>query len=147
MANCNLIDYAVHILNDKKSTEFAYEIREKFDIQLHSIEDEMKSLSGGNQQKVILGRELLLSAPFILLDQPTRGLDVGSIEYVHQQIIRMSKENRAILLLSSDLEELFRITDRILVLHRGQIVANLITNETNINEVGYLMLEGAAHGA
>jgi simple sugar transport system ATP-binding protein len=136
-----------HILNDKKSTEFAYEIREKFDIQLHSIEDEMKSLSGGNQQKVILGRELLLSAPFILLDQPTRGLDVGSIEYVHQQIIRMSKENRAILLLSSDLEELFRITDRILVLHRGQIVANLITNETNINEVGYLMLEGAAHGA
>ncbi|HPS47791.1 MAG TPA: ABC transporter ATP-binding protein [Flexilinea sp.] len=136
-----------HILNDRKSTEFAYEIQEKFDIQLHSIEDEMKSLSGGNQQKVILGRELLLSAPFILLDQPTRGLDVGSIEYVHQQIIRMSKENRAILLLSSDLEELFRITDRILVLHRGQIVANLITNETNINEVGYLMLEGAAHGA
>ena len=59
----------------------------------------------------------------------------------------MSKENRAILLLSSDLEELFRITDRILVLHRGQIIANLITNETNINEVGYLMLEGAAHGA
>ena len=135
------------VLDFAKAESFAEEVREKFDIQLNSVEDEMKSLSGGNQQKVILGRELTLSTPFLLLDQPTRGLDVGSIEYVHHQIVKMSKDNQAILLISSDLEELFRITDRILVLHRGEIVADLITEKTNITEVGYLMLEGVGHAA
>ncbi len=71
-----------HILNDRKSTEFAYEIQEKFDIQLHSIEDEMKSLFGWKPTESHLRKRTTSSAPFILLDQPTRGLDVGSIEYV-----------------------------------------------------------------
>ncbi len=133
------------ILDFAHAASFAEQIRKTFDVQLNSIEDEMRSLSGGNQQKVILGRELSLDAPFVLLDQPTRGLDVGSIEYVHHQIIQMSHDNRAILLISADLEELFRITDRILVLHRGEIVADLVTDDTNITEVGYLMLEGADH--
>ena len=106
-----------------------------------------KSLSGGNQQKVILGRELLLDAPFILLDQPTRGLDVGSIEYVHQQIIEMKEQNRAMLLLSADLEELFRLSDRLVVMHRGKVVADLVTEKTNIAEVGFLMLEGKSNEA
>ncbi|MHB1482907.1 MAG: ABC transporter ATP-binding protein, partial [Bellilinea sp.] len=106
-----------------------------------------KSLSGGNQQKVILGRELLLEAPFILLDQPTRGLDVGSIEYVHQQIMDMRAQNRGILLISADLEELFRLSDRIAVMHKGKVVADLVTEQTNVTEVGYLMLEGAAYDA
>jgi len=106
-----------------------------------------KSLSGGNQQKVILGRELLLDAPFILLDQPTRGLDVGSIEYVHQRIIEMRAHNRGMLLISADLEELFRLADRLVVMHRGKVVAELITEQTNVTEVGYLMLEGMAYEA
>jgi simple sugar transport system ATP-binding protein len=94
---------------------------------------------------VILGRELLLEAPFILLDQPTRGLDVGSIEYVHRRILEMRNQNRAILFLSAELDELFRLSDRILVMNQGQIVANLQTEKTNIEEVGYLMLEGASN--
>ena len=102
------------------------------------------SLSGGNQQKVILGRELLLESPFVLLDQPTRGLDVGSIEYVHGQILRIREEDRAILLVSADLEELFLIADRIVVLHRGELVADLPVEKTTIEEVGYRMLEGRA---
>ena len=72
-----------------------------------------------------------------------RELDVGSIEYVHHQILELSHANRAILILSADLEELFRITDRILVLHRGRIVADLETERTDIVEVGAWMLEGA----
>ncbi len=76
------------------------------------------------------------------MDQPTRGLDVGSIEYVHDQILSMRKENRAILVISADLEELFLIADRILVMHRGRIVANLVTDQTSIEEVGRYMLEG-----
>jgi len=111
------------------------------------MDNPFRSLSGGNQQKVILGRELLLSTPFVLLDQPTRGLDVGSIEYVHELILEMRDQNRAILLISADLEELFRIADRILVLHRGKIVADLPTDQTDIEEVGYLMLEGKENDA
>ncbi|HPB07805.1 MAG TPA: heme ABC transporter ATP-binding protein, partial [Rectinema sp.] len=80
--------------------------------------------------------------PFFLMDQPTRGLDVGSIEYVHDQILSMRQENRAILVISADLEELFLIADRILVMHRGRIVADLVTDQTSIEEVGRYMLEG-----
>lgn len=130
------------VLNDKTSLELANEVKEQFAVHMDASDAPFKSLSGGNQQKVILGRELLLDAPFLLLDQPTRGLDVGSIEYVHKQILAMRAKGRAILMLSADLEELFRLSDRILVLNRGEIVANLKTEQTSISEVGYLMLEG-----
>ncbi len=76
------------------------------------------------------------------MDQPTRGLDVGSIEYVHGEILAMREADRAVLVISADLEELFLIADRILVMHRGQIVANLKTEQTTIEEVGRYMLEG-----
>ncbi len=130
------------LLDFAKAGQFMEEVRKKFAIQMDSRDDPISALSGGNQQKVILGRELLLDAPFLLLDQPTRGLDVGSIEYVHEQILENSRNGRAILLLSADLDELFRLSDRILVMHRGKIVADLITDDTNIDEVGLLMLEG-----
>lgn len=130
------------VIDYKEANLLTEEVRKKFSVQMDNIEAEFKSLSGGNQQKIILGRELLLDAPFILLDQPTRGLDVGSIEYVHRQILLMREKGHALLMLSADLEELFRISDRILVLNRGEIVANLKTKNTSISEVGYLMLEG-----
>jgi simple sugar transport system ATP-binding protein len=101
-----------------------------------------RSLSGGNQQKIILGRELLLDSPFVLLDQPTRGLDVGSIEYVHQQIMRIRLENRAVLLISADLDELFLLADRIVILYRGDLVADIPIESATVEEVGYLMLQG-----
>ena len=130
------------VLNNREAAAFAEEVREQFAVHMDGADAPFSSLSGGNQQKVILGRELLLNTPFVLLDQPTRGLDVGSIEYVHRQILAMREAGRAVLLISADLGELFRITDRILVLSRGRIVADLVTDETDINEVGYLMLEG-----
>jgi len=130
------------VMDFSEAGKFTEEVRDQFDIQMDTRDAIFRSLSGGNQQKVILGRELLLDTPFVLLDQPTRGLDVGSIEYVHRQILDMRKVGRAVLLISSDLDELFRISDRMLVLHRGQIVADLITADTDINEVGYFMLEG-----
>ena len=133
--NGRLLDY-------RYSRQFTREIEEQFNVSMGSIDAPFKSLSGGNQQKVILGRELLLETPFLLLDQPTRGLDVGSIEYVHEVILKMRLQDRAILLISADLEELFRISDRIVVLHRGKIVADLPTESTNVDQVGYLMLEG-----
>jgi simple sugar transport system ATP-binding protein len=130
------------LLNNVYSRQFTAQIEKNFAVVMGSSDNEFRSLSGGNQQKVILGRELLLDTPFILLDQPTRGLDVGSIEYVHETILKMRGQNRAILLISADLEELFRITDRILVIFRGRIVADLPVDQTNIDQIGYLMLEG-----
>lgn len=135
------------LLDLKHAASFSSEVQDRFDVQMTSGEAPFKSLSGGNQQKVILGRELLLEAPFILLDQPTRGLDVGSIEYVHDLIMEMRARERGMLLISADLEELFRLSDRLLVMHRGRIVAELETEQTNVTEVGYLMLEGAAYEA
>ncbi len=130
------------ILDFKEISKFAQEIRDRFSVSMGSPDVAFQSLSGGNQQKVILGRELSLNSPFVLLDQPTRGLDVGSIEYVHEQILAMRSQQRAILLISSDLDELFRIADRILVLHRGKLVADLPVEKTSVEEIGYLMLEG-----
>lgn len=133
------------VLNAQEVNAFTQEIRDRFSVSMGETDAPFRSLSGGNQQKVILGRELSLSSPFVLLDQPTRGLDVGSIEYVHEQILAMRDQQRAILLLSSDLDELFRITDRLLILYRGKIAADLITSKTTIEEIGYLMLEGKIH--
>ena len=135
------------VLDFKQADLFTGEVRDKFDVQMSTGEAAFKSLSGGNQQKIILGRELLLDAPFILLDQPTRGLDVGSIEYVHRQIMDMRAQERGMLLISADLEELFRLCDRLVVMHRGKVVAELVTEQTNVTEVGYLMLEGASYEA
>ncbi len=135
------------VMDYKQADQFTDEVRDMFDVQMTSGQAIFKSLSGGNQQKVILGRELMLEAPFILLDQPTRGLDVGSIEYVHKKIVAMRTQNRGMLLISADLEELFRLSDRLIVMHRGKIVADLITEKTNVTEVGYLMLEGMAYEA
>ena len=91
---------------------------------------------------MILGRELLLDSPFILLDQPTRGLDVGSIEYVHDKILAMRGAGRALLMISANLEEIFLLADRIVVLHRGAIVADLPAAHATIAAVGRYMLEG-----
>jgi len=135
------------LLDPGAARRFVDELRRRFDVDMREAGAPFRSLSGGNQQKVILGRELLLDRPFVLLDQPTRGLDVGSTEYVHDQILRLREQERAVLLVSADLEELFLLADRIAVLHRGQIVADLPTDQTTVDEVGYWMLGGGSNMA
>jgi ABC-type uncharacterized transport system ATPase subunit len=130
------------LLNRGFARRFAQSLQQAFSVIMSSQDQPFRSLSGGNQQKVILGRELLLDTPFVLLDQPTRGLDVGSIEYVHEQILRMRGEGKALLLVSADLEELFLLSDRIVVLYRGRIAADLPVEQASVEMVGYLMLEG-----
>ncbi|HZW02898.1 MAG TPA: ABC transporter ATP-binding protein [Anaerolineaceae bacterium] len=133
------------LLDGRAAREFSEELRQNFSVSMSAVTQPFRSLSGGNQQKVILGRELMLHSPVVLLDQPTRGLDVGSIEYVHQLILDMRDDGRAILLISADLDELFRLADRIVVLYRGTVAADLPTRQTTVEEVGYLMLEGTAN--
>jgi simple sugar transport system ATP-binding protein len=130
------------LLNWNHARAFTEGLRRDFSVNMAGADQPFRSLSGGNQQKVILGRELLMGTPFVLLDQPTRGLDVGSIEYVHSHILRMRAEGKALLLISAELDELFLLADRILVLHRGRIAADLPNEQATVDRVGYLMLEG-----
>jgi ABC-type uncharacterized transport system ATPase subunit len=140
--NPNFSSWKGLLLNFPYARRFAGALEKQFSVSMAAQDDPFRSLSGGNQQKVILGRELLLPSEFVLLDQPTRGLDVGSIEYVHQQVLAMREEGRAVLLVSADLEELFMLADRIVVLYRGAIVADIPVEQTSIGDIGLRMLQG-----
>ena len=110
-----------------------------FEIATPSIEQETQLLSGGNQQKVILARELNQKPSVLLVNQPTRGLDVGVIEYVHEQLFEMRREGVGILMFSEDLDEIMNLSDRIVVLYKGQIMGIFNPTETRIETLGLLM--------
>jgi simple sugar transport system ATP-binding protein len=129
-------------LNFKYMDEEAQRLVEAFDIRTPGTNVPAGNLSGGNQQKVILAREFSHEPEFLLVSQPTRGLDVGAIEYIHSQILKMREKNVAILLISLELEEVFALSDRILVLYEGEIVKQFRPEETNENEVGLYMTGG-----
>ncbi len=99
----------------------------------------VRSMSGGNQQKAIVGREMELNPQLLLAVQPTRGLDVGSIEYIHKRLVQLRSENRAVLLVSLELDEIMSLSDRIAVISHGQIVGLLDAKNTNENEIGLMM--------
>jgi general nucleoside transport system ATP-binding protein len=129
-------------LDRKRAEQFASEVRSEFAVASSGIDQPIGSLSGGNQQKVILGRELSSPKSLIVLDQPTRGLDVGSIEFVHAQILEARANDRAVLLVSADLDELRRLCDRIVVLYRGTIVLDEPNESVTVAQLGVAMLQG-----
>ena len=124
----------------------ASKLVEDFDIRTPGVNVPASNLSGGNQQKVILAREFSRNPEFLLVSQPTRGLDVGAIEYIHSQVLKMRESNVAILLISLELEEIFSLSDRILVLYEGQIVKEFNPAETSDKEVGLYMTGGQGGG-
>jgi ABC-type uncharacterized transport system ATPase subunit len=97
-------------------------------------------MSGGNQQKAILAREIDRKHELLIAVQPTRGLDVGAIEYIHQQLIKERDSGTAILLISLELEEVMSVSDRIMVLYNGEIVANVSPKEVTERDLGLYML-------
>ncbi|HUV08575.1 MAG TPA: ABC transporter ATP-binding protein [Spirochaetia bacterium] len=129
-------------LNLKRIEEYSRELVEKFDIRTPSVNIPVSNLSGGNQQKVILAREFSRNPEFLLISQPTRGLDVGAIEYIHSQILKMRDRDVGILLISLELEEIFALADRILVLYEGEIVREFKAEDTDEREVGFYMTGG-----
>ena len=131
-----------YFINWKKAKFFSSNLLKQYNIVARGINDIPKHLSGGNQQKIILAREFSLNAPLLLLDQPTRGLDIGSIEYVHDVILKMRDKGKAILLISADLDELLSLSDRIYVIRNGTIVAELDPHFHSKEEVGEYMLGG-----
>ncbi|MFX0015179.1 MAG: ABC transporter ATP-binding protein [Promethearchaeota archaeon] len=114
-------------------------MRKQFDIRTPSVLTKVRSLSGGNQQKVIVARELSKNPSVVLAAQPTRGLDVGVIEYVHRRIIDLRDNGKAVLLVSSDLDELLTLSDRIAVMYEGKIVSYEDPERTTEQRLGLLM--------
>jgi simple sugar transport system ATP-binding protein len=114
----------------------------EFDIRTPSAEVHCRTLSGGNQQKVVVAREMGRDLRLLVLDQPTRGLDVGSIEFIHRQTIAKRDAGTAILLVSAELDEVLELSDRIAVMYRGQMVAVIDARTADKNDVGLLMATG-----
>ena len=102
-----------------------------------------RSMSGGNQQKAIVARELSLQPEVLIAVQPTRGLDVGAIEYIHKQIIAARDDGKAVLLVSLELEEVMNVSDRILVMYEGELVAEVEAKNASAQELG-LYMSGAS---
>lgn len=111
----------------------------KFSIRVGDVDEEISNLSGGNQQKVVVARELYRRPKFLLVNQPTRGIDIGATEFVRQQIIEERDSGAAILLISTDLEEIFALSDRILVMFEGQIMGEVAPDPNMLEQVGLLM--------
>ncbi len=110
-----------------------------FDIRTPSTETSTGKLSGGNQQKVIVAREISRPLKLAIASQPTRGVDVGSIEYIHQRLVELRDKGVAVLVVSTELDEIMALSDRVLVMFGGHIVANLERSQTDHNDVGLYM--------
>ena len=119
----------------------------EYDIRTPSPTATAGTLSGGNQQKLVVAREFDRNLRLLVLDQPTRGLDVGSIEFIHRQIIEKRNAGTAILLVSAELDEVLEMSDRISVMYRGQLVATMDGRTADKNQVGLLMATGGRERA
>ena len=118
------------------------EIIENFDVRPANPELTAKSLSGGNQQKLIIGREFELDPKLLLVSQPTRGVDIGAIEFIHRKLIELRDKGRAVLLVSAELEEVTALADRLLVIREGKIVGEVDPKTATFEEIGLLMTGG-----
>ncbi len=128
-------------------TEHTNDLIERFDIRSGRGEDTVtRSMSGGNQQKAIVAREFDRNPDLMIAVQPTRGLDVGAIEYIHKQLVSLRDEGKAVLLVSLELDEVMSVSDRILVMYEGELVANVDPNKVTENDLG-LYMSGSKRGA
>ena len=128
------------LLRKKNIRQFALNALDKYQIRLGSISDKMRTLSGGNQQKVVVARELSGDPTLIIAAHPTRGLDVHAAKFVHERLIQARNREKAVILVSSELDELFYLSDRIVVMYKGQIAGIVKPEDTDQQELGSLML-------
>jgi ABC-type uncharacterized transport system ATPase subunit len=132
-------------LLDRKAMEArASELMQAFEIHAASPRAPMRSLSGGNQQRVVLARELSADPRVLIAAQPTRGLDVGAIEYMTARLRAAAADGVAVLLISTELEEVLTLSDRVCVIHRGRIVGEMSAHDTDVERLGLLMGGAAA---
>ena len=127
------------LLNEKEIMSRSYAAMEEYDVRPRSPNLITSNFSGGNQQKIILSRELNENPKVLLVGQPTRGVDIGAIEFIHQRLIDMRNQGAAILLVSVELEEVLSLSDRIVVMFDGNIVGEKINKDVTDRDIGLLM--------
>jgi simple sugar transport system ATP-binding protein len=135
------------IILSKNIDEFGTHLMDRFDIRPRNIELDAKNLSGGNQQKIILAREIESNPDLLVCFQPTRGLDVGAIQYIHNELLELRKRKKAILLISYELDEIINLSDRIGVIYQGSILKEFTQHEIETKqnlkeEIGLYMAGG-----
>lgn len=118
---------------------YASELYERFDIRGAGVDTEVGSMSGGNMQKVVVAREFSYDTPALVISQPTRGVDIGAMEFIHTRIIQKRNSGCAVLLSSADLDEVFRLSDRIITLYEGRVTGEFRADSITKEEIGYYM--------
>lgn len=148
MVLCNyyLPPYAKGVVMQQEAVDMrARQLIQEFDVRTPSPFVPTSKLSGGNQQKVIVARELSRDIKLLVASQPTRGLDVGSIEYIHQEIVAMRDRGIGVLLISAELDEIMALSDRIAVMYRGKLVATMPAKDATREQLGLLMAGSEVH--
>jgi simple sugar transport system ATP-binding protein len=133
---------AAGLMNSAAIGQRVNEIIERFDVRPPNAALPAKALSGGNQQKLIIGREFELNPKLLLVSQPTRGVDIGAIEFIHRKLIGLRDAGSAVLLVSAELEEVTALADRLLVIREGKIVAEVDPKATSTEDIGLMMTGG-----
>lgn len=135
----------VHI-NKKKIKQRTDKLIKEFDIRIPSGDLPAGNLSGGNMQKMVIAREFSFDTPILIIAQPTRGVDIGAIEFIHSQIIEKRNKGTAILLVSAELDEIFRLSDRIMTIYEGRITGEFMKDQVTKKEIGlYMTGKQASH--
>lgn len=127
------------LISQKKMLAKMDHLIEKYDIRVSEKSGKISSMSGGNAQKIILAREFDSDPDLLIAAQPTRGVDIGAIEYIHNSILGLQRSGKSILLVSSELSEIMNLSDRILVMFKGEIIGEVDARCTTREEIGYLM--------
>ncbi len=127
------------VFNKKVIKEKRDKFVEDFDIRIGDIDGNISSLSGGNAQKVIIARELSAKPKILIACQPTRGVDIGSIEFIHKQLLKFRDEGNTVILVSSELSEIMSLSDRVIVMYKGRISGEIFPKETSTSSIGLLM--------
>ena len=136
------ITAAAGFMNTGVISKRVNEIIQRFDVRPPNADLPARALSGGNQQKLIIGREFELNPKLLLVSQPTRGVDIGAIEFIHRKLIELRDAGSAILLVSAELEEVTALADRLLVIREGRIVGEVDPKVTSVEEIGLMMTGG-----
>ena len=138
-----IVAYAGGVFLDENAIQQrAAEIIAAFDVRPTNAALPARALSGGNQQKLIIGREFRVDPKLLLVSQPTRGVDIGAIEFIHRQLVGLRDAGCAVLLVSAELEEVTSLADRLLIIHEGRIVGEVDPKVATLEEIGLLMTRG-----
>ena len=127
------------LINEKKIKEHSSKILSKFSVNTNNVELKSQFLSGGNLQKLIIGRELITSPELLICFNPTWGLDVGAINYIHETLIKINEQKKSIILISTDTDELLKLSDKICVIYKGKLSKIIDANDVTSEKLGLLM--------